>query len=499
MSRVSARPAGSGCGGAGGDAGVAAWGAGGSAGRSVRRGRPLGRHRAQLSSPGQGPLEPLDPCQQGRGRGIDLRRRRLDQDKLELDPGLGAVRGRLEGIGDEVEQADRVGLREGAGLVGQTLISIQGDSQLRRHVAENLNGQQLAGVGLEIPQDLTGVTAGLGQAGSGAQRLGGISLRDRLHGLEQLLGVGDAEHGEHVGGLDPLVARVRHELLEGAQRVAEAAGGVARDQSQGGAVDVDLLLLGHAAKHLGHVLGRGPAEVEAVAAVHDSGQHLLRLGGGQHEDRPRRRLLERLEKGVPRLLREHVRLVEDVHLVTARYRRVRDLLAQIPDVVNRVVRRGVHLDHVEGGRVLDREAGLTLPARADGRPLLAVQARREDLGHARLAGAARADEQVGVVDLALADRVLQRAHDVLLTNDVGEGAGTVAAVERGSGGHGESSLVGLPAQVTGCFARTISPPREAAGPGEKRTVHPPSRLVSEARPPFDDSGPALPLRLEVTA
>ena len=39
------------------------------------------------------------------------------------------------------------------------------------------------------------------------------------------------------------------------------------------------------------------------------------------------------------------------------------------------------------------------------------------------------------------DGVAQRAHDVLLTDDVGERAGTVAAVERGAGRHGIPSLV----------------------------------------------------------
>ena len=75
------------------------------------------------------------------------------------------------------------------------------------------------------------------------------------------------------------------------------------------------------------------------------------------------------------------------------------------------------------------------PHGVDGRAVLAVQAGGEDLRHARLAGPARAHEQVGVVDLAPLDGVLERAHDVLLADDVGERAGAVAAVERGAGGH----------------------------------------------------------------
>src|SRR5256885_7412414 len=49
-------------------------------------------------------------------------------------------------------------------------------------------------------------------------------------------------------------------------------------------------------------------------------------------------LLERLEERVPGLLGEHVGLIEDVHLVPPRNGRVRDLLPEIADVVDRVVR-----------------------------------------------------------------------------------------------------------------------------------------------------------------
>src|SRR5256885_1155682 len=78
----------------------------------------------------------------------------------------------------------------------------------------------------------------------------------------------------------------------------------------------------------------------------------------------------------------------------------------------------------------NRHARLADAARRGGRALLAVQAGGEDLGHRGLAGAARADEQVGVVDLALLDRVGERADDVLLTDDVGEFFWKVAAAPR---------------------------------------------------------------------
>ncbi len=167
-----------------------------------------------------------------------------------------------------------------------------------------------------------------------------------------------------------------------------------------------------------------------MAAVDDRRGHLLGLGRGEHEDRVRRRLLERLQERVPGRGREHVRLVEDVDLAAPADRRVGDALAQLADVVDGVVGRGVHLDHVERGGARDRDARVALAARLDRRPALAVQARGEDLRHRGLAGAARAHEQVGVVDLVALDGVAQRAHHRLLADDLGEGAGPVPAVQR---------------------------------------------------------------------
>ena len=237
---------------------------------------------------------------------------------------------------------------------------------------------------------------------------------------------------------------VRDELLQGAEGVAEGAGGVAREQHDRVGRDVDLLARRDALDDGGELLDRRPREVEAVAAVDDRRQDLRGLGRGEHEDGVRRRLLERLEKRVPCLGGEHVRLVEDVDLVAPGDRRVDDALAQVADVVDGVVGGGVHLDDVQRVRRGDRDARVAHAAGLDGRPLLAVQAGGEDLRHRGLAGAARADEEVRVVDLVLRDGVAQRAHDVVLTDDVGERPRAMATVERGGLGHGRSRIASNP-------------------------------------------------------
>ena len=62
----------------------------------------------------------------------------------------------------------------------------------------------------------------------------------------------------------------------------------------------------------------------------------------------------------------------------------------------------------------ERDARVALAARVGRRALLAVQRAGQDAGAGGLAAAARAAEQVGVVDPAGAQRLLQRLGDVLL-------------------------------------------------------------------------------------
>ena len=127
------------------------------------------------------------------------------------------------------------------------------------------------------------------------------------------VGVGDAQHREDVVGLDPLAA-VGDELVERAERVAEAPGRRASDRGDRAVGDLDRLGRGHAAEDLGDLLGRRTLEVEALAAIDDRRHHLVRLGRREDEHGRGRRLLERLQERVPSLAREHVGLVEDVDL-----------------------------------------------------------------------------------------------------------------------------------------------------------------------------------------
>ena len=232
-----------------------------------------------------------------------------------------------------------------------------------------------------------------------------------------------AEHRVHVGR-DELAAAVRDRLIEQREAVAQRAVGRAREH-------VDRLVLEHDAlgaedrAHLADdLLGRQALEVELDAAREHRHRQLLRIGRREQELDVRRRLLERLEERVERGLREHVHLVDEVHLVAATRRRVLRVVDQLAHVVDAGVARGVDFEQVDEAARVDLAARAALAARIRGRPVLAVQRLGEDARDRRLADAARAGEQERVMQPAGIERVRERAHDVLLADQLGEAART---------------------------------------------------------------------------
>ena len=165
------------------------------------------------------------------------------------------------------------------------------------------------------------------------------------------------------------------------------------------------------------------------------GEHLVGLGRGEDEPQVGRRLLDELEQGVEALRGHHVGLVDDVDLVAAAHRREERPLAQVAGVVDAAVGRGVDLDHVDRARPAAGEvlAAVALAARVGVGRLLAVERPRQDPRAGGLAAAARAGEEVGVVDPVVGQRRPQRLGDVVLADDLGERLGPVAAVQ-GEGG-----------------------------------------------------------------
>ena len=90
------------------------------------------------------------------------------------------------------------------------------------------------------------------------------------------------------------------DLVERRQRVAGRAAADAHDVLDGVVVEVEAGVGDDLADVVGQHLGRQQVELEVLGAAADGGQHLLRVGGGQHEHDVVGRLLERLEQRVRR-------------------------------------------------------------------------------------------------------------------------------------------------------------------------------------------------------
>ena len=120
--------------------------------------------------------------------------------------------------------------------------------------------------------------------------------------------------------------------------------------------------------------------------------------------------------------REHVHLVDEVHLAAAARRRVLHVVEQLAGVVHLGARRGVDLEQVDEAARIDVPAGTALTARLRRDAALAVERLGEDARDGGLADAARAGEQEGVVDAARVERVGERAAHVVLADEFVEAA-----------------------------------------------------------------------------
>ena len=162
-------------------------------------------------------------------------------------------------------------------------------------------------------------------------------------------------------------------------------------------------------------------QVELQAARQHGDGNLLRIGRRQHELDVLRRLLERLQHRIERGLRQHVHFVDQVDLEAPDGRHVARVVEDLAHVVDAGVRRGVELEQIDEAAGVDVDARGAGAARRRGDAVGdAVEALGEDPRDRRLADAARAGEQVGVMQAVARERIGQRRDHVLLPDELAE-------------------------------------------------------------------------------
>ena len=167
-------------------------------------------------------------------------------------------------------------------------------------------------------------------------------------------------------------------------------------------------------------LARHLLQVELQAAAEHRDRDLVGLGRRQDELHVLGRLFKRLEHGVEGVARELVHLVDHVDLEPPARRRVLRGLEELAHLVDLGVGRGVDFQQVDEAPGVDLDARRAGVARLRRDAGLAVQALGEDARQRGLADAARAGEEIRVVQALVLERVAQGAHHVLLAHEAGE-------------------------------------------------------------------------------
>ena len=253
-----------------------------------------------------------------------------------------------------------------------------------------------------------------------------VAAGDALQQLRRAQVAGKAHGGDDRFGRDHIAAGA---LVEQRQRVAHAAVRHAGEQRSGVRLQVQVLLPGNKVQARGDRIDRDALEAVPLAAGEDRRRDLVQLRRREDEHEVRRRLLKDLQQGVERRGAEHMHLVDDIHALAHVGGGEHRLVAQGAHIVHAVVGRGVELDHVEDRPVVDAAAGGALIARIAVDRMLAVDCLGQNLGAGGLAGAARADEQVGMGQPSRLDLLFQRLGNMFLTDDVVKRLWPVFAVE----------------------------------------------------------------------
>src|SRR5206468_12417366 len=281
------------------------------------------RRAAALAQPLRGLVHALEHL-------LERRRRRAargaHRGHLELHARVRRLAYRLVGVEERAEHVEDLvesgGLAEASQLVALGVGDV-GQLRRRRRLEDERAAQQLDDVARE-GREVLAVTR---RAVDRLQRGGGVVREERGGERAHLGRRGGAEQARGGVRLEAAVS-VGDGGVEQRQGIAQRALRRADDCGQRRRLEGDLLLGEDVLERGRERVRRDRAEVEALHAREHRGRDVARIGGGQHEDHVRGRLLQRLEQRVERRLGELVDLVDDVDLVAAARRRVLDVLPE---------------------------------------------------------------------------------------------------------------------------------------------------------------------------
>ena len=122
----------------------------------------------------------------------------------------------------------------------------------------------------------------------------------------------------------------------------------------------------------GDQLGGHVFEVKLQAARQNRYRQALRIGGRQQEFNVRRWLFQGFQQRIKRMRREHVHLIDQVHLVAATGRCVLHVLQQLAGIFYLGAASGIHLDQIDKAVLGNLDTGGTLATGLGANARLAV-------------------------------------------------------------------------------------------------------------------------------
>ncbi|OEZ64813.1 hypothetical protein JAB2_39240 [Janthinobacterium sp. HH100] len=292
---------------------------------------------------------------------------------------------------------------------------------LRQGGGHGLRQRNAVQQGAQVLQSAVIRQAARGHLVGHGQQVGAILLRQRVEQAHEVGLVERAQHALH--GIErDFAGRIRDGLVRQGQRIAHGTVGALGQQAQGRLFEGDAFLPQDIVQVADDVAGRHLLEVELQAARQHGHGNLLRVRRGQDELDVLGRLFQRLQHGIERVIRQHVHLIDHIDLEARIAGRVDGLLEQLRHFIDATVRRRIHLYIVDKASRVDRRARFAHAARLGRDAARAVGADAierfgQDARQGRLADAARAREQVGVMQSAAVQGMRERAHDVLLADE----------------------------------------------------------------------------------
>ncbi len=254
--------------------------------------------------------------------------------------------------------------------------------------------------------------------GDGEHRLD-LLLRQSIQQLEQIILVDCAQHGAH-RFLAHFAAGIGDGLIEQRQRVAHAALRGLGDQPQRRRLGGGFFLLQDVSEMGVDRLARHLLQIELQATRQHRDRYFLRIGGGEDELDVLGWLLESFQHRIECLLGQHMHFVDDEYLEAPARRRIDRVVLQFAHVVDAGVGGSVDLDQVDEAAAVDLGAGGANAAWGGSDAGLAVERLGKNARERGLAHAARAGEQIGMVQPLLLQRMGERAHHVFLPHQGGE-------------------------------------------------------------------------------